>query len=597
MSHFHARDMRGPGGRSKELLKDTHPARRLRDRDETIENMKQTVDAAPGDRSWAEHLNLLAYQASDRYDKTGRNSRTGATTDLEEAVRLGRQAVDQTPVSDPWRPTYLTQLVDSLRHRYVGGKGAMGDLEEAIQLAEQAIEITAEDRSTDLASRMQHLVMLLCHRYQSTHVDADLERATELARRTVDTTPSDHPERAAHLHSLGAQLGERYSMYSRKGANVAANLQGAIYYFRSAVGQPNSATMEQIKAGAAALKLFTAADSGPEPAYEIASSAVGKGALVTLELREQGRGIVGTSLQEMRTDVSDLGDRYLELADRSSRLREELDAMVRDAGRRLLDDSDPSQSESWKVRTNRRYEVGNEFDRVVDDIRRLPGLGEFLRPPSEADRCAAASCSPIAIINVSQRRDAILVEQHQTRALALTGLFTADIEEKLQGGIPGSPGVLQWLWDTVAGSVLNALGIDRPRTGGNWPRIWWVPTGPRTKFPIHAAGHYVRRSLETVLDRVMSPYSPSIKAIIYGRRRRAPLADILASAPALLIAMEGTPGHTRLPHATTEITALRGICTSMGLRAVEPRRRKQDVLSHLRESGCAHLSLCWSWLP
>ncbi|KAM7219909.1 CHAT domain containing protein [Rhypophila decipiens] len=554
-----------------------------------------------------------------------RHSRTGTATDLDEAIQLGRQAVDLTPVSDPQRPTYLTQLVDGLRLRYVGVSWEMSDLEEAIQLAEQAIEITAENSSADLATRMHHLVMLLCHRYKNTHTGPDHKRATELARRVVDMTPSDNPERATYLHSLGSRLCERYQTYSGKGEDVFADLQEALSCFRSAVEQRNSATMDRIQAGAAALKLCTIADLNPEAVYEIASLTVslipqlalrslesadkqhvlanvvglasdaaaaalhaGKGALTALEFLEQGRGILATSLREMRTDVHDLRDRYPELADKFSRLREELDAPATYLQWGLLDGGEPSQSGSWEARTNRRYEAGKEFDRVVDEIRRLPGLKEFLRPPSEADHRAAATCGPIVIINVSQRRcDAILVEQHQTRALALTGLFISDIEEKLQGGNPGSHKILQWLWDAVAGPVLNALGFDRPPTDGIWPRIWWVPTGPLTKFPIHAAGHHARRSSETVLDRAMSSYSPSIKAIIHGRRHRAPPADTLASAPALLIAMEVTPGQSRLPHATAEITALREICTSMGLLVVEPPRRKQDVLSHLREPGCA----------
>jgi tetratricopeptide (TPR) repeat protein len=559
-----------------------------------------------------------------------RHSRTGDAADLKEAIQLGRQAVDLTPASDPRRSTYLAQLVDGLSLQYARTTGGMDGLEEAIQLAEQAFELTAAGRSADLAARMQSLVILLCHRYWRTHADVDLQRATELAREAVNITPSDQPERAAYLHSLGARLGERYLyIHSKKGPNATSDLQEAMRCFQSAVEQPNSATMDRIKAGAAALKLSADAgdDTDPEEVYNVASLAVrliprlalrslesadkqhvlaevvglasdaaaaalqaGKGVLAALELLEQGRGILGTSLQEMRTDVQELRDRYPELADRFCRLREELDAPVRTAGRQPLlnDGGRPSQShlEVWKTRTNRRYEAGKEFDQMVDEIRRLPGLGEFLRPPGDADRRAAANCGPIAIINVSQRRcDAILVEQHQTRALTLTGLFAADIEERLQGGNLGGPGVLQWLWDVVAGPVLDSLGFDRPPTGGTWPRMWWAPTGPLTKFPIHAAGYHVRRSRETVLDRVMSSYSPSVKAIVYGRRR-ALLADTPPAAPALLVAMESTPGHSRLPHATAEVAALREICTSMGLRVVEPQKRKQDVVLHLQKSGC-----------
>jgi hypothetical protein len=64
--------------------------------------------------------------------------------------------------------------------------------------------------------------------------------------------------------------------------------------------------------------------------------------------------------------------------------------------------------------------------------------------------------------------------------------------------------------------------------------------------PLHAAGHYDKGFTETVLDRIMSSYSSSVKAIIYGRRRRVTL---LASSQSLLGATEHTPEYTGLPAA------------------------------------------------
>lgn len=77
--------------------------------------------------------------------------------------------------------------------------------------------------------------------------------------------------------------------------------------------------------------------------------------------------------------------------------------------------------------------------------------------------------------------------------------------------------ILEWLWDVVTCPVLEALGFQSPIQDDKWPRIWWIPTGSLSHFPLHAAGRFVERSTETVLDRVMSSYSPSIKALVYGR--------------------------------------------------------------------------------
>lgn len=87
--------------------------------------------------------------------------------------------------------------------------------------------------------------------------------------------------------------------------------------------------------------------------------------------------------------------------------------------------------------------------------------------------------------------------------------------------------------------------------------------------------------------RVMSSYSPSIKAIIHGRQRQLQPAS---SAQALLVAMEHTPGNDVLPFATKEVALVRNLCGSMSLQPVEPGRRKQDVESHLLDCKIFHFA-------
>lgn len=74
--------------------------------------------------------------------------------------------------------------------------------------------------------------------------------------------------------------------------------------------------------------------------------------------------------------------------------------------------------------------------------------------------------------------------------------------------------LLEWLWNIVAGPVVDALGFaDTLRRG--LPRIWWVPTGPLAKFPINAAGRYPGSTTETVLDQTISCYSSSVRALLW----------------------------------------------------------------------------------
>jgi CHAT domain-containing protein len=80
---------------------------------------------------------------------------------------------------------------------------------------------------------------------------------------------------------------------------------------------------------------------------------------------------------------------------------------------------------------------------------------------------------------------------------------------------------LEWIWDTVAGVVLDALGHTGPPAEDHWPRIWWSPTGPLAALPLHAAGYHDaedRAGGATVLDRVVSSYTPTLRALIHARR-------------------------------------------------------------------------------
>lgn len=85
----------------------------------------------------------------------------------------------------------------------------------------------------------------------------------------------------------------------------------------------------------------------------------------------------------------------------------------------------------------------------------------------------------------------------------------------------------------------------------------------------------------------MSSYSSSTRAIIRGRQR--PSAPASTNA-ALLVAMENTPGHSRLPFAAKEVQILDDLCKSMALTPIEPKRNKKDVVSVLQECKLFHFA-------
>jgi tetratricopeptide (TPR) repeat protein len=115
--------------------------------------------------------------------------RTGEITDLEKAIGIARQAVESTPDDHPGRASYLNNLGGKLQRRYER-TGEMADLEEAIGAARQ---------DAGRVSYLHNLGSKLRRRYERTGGMADLEKAIGVARQAVESTPDDHPDRAARL--------------------------------------------------------------------------------------------------------------------------------------------------------------------------------------------------------------------------------------------------------------------------------------------------------------------------------------------------------------------------------------------------------------
>ncbi|KAH8661835.1 CHAT domain-containing protein [Ilyonectria robusta] len=149
---------------------------------------------------------------------------------------------------------------------------------------------------------------------------------------------------------------------------------------------------------------------------------------------------------------------------------------------------------------------------------------------------------------------------------------------------------LGWLWDAIVCHVLNALGFTGPPSDGQWPHVWWVPTGTLTRFPLHAAGYHLRRTGETAVDRVISSYASSVKAIIHSRRRpqQAPAAG--KSRKVVVVAMQNTPKQTPLKHASDEVDAVVAVCESMGLPHDQPEPCKAGVSSALEACRIFHFA-------
>ncbi|KAI3325612.1 hypothetical protein HD806DRAFT_490775 [Xylariaceae sp. AK1471] len=536
--------------------------------------------------------------------------RTLSIEDLEEGIRFAEKAVEfsDTNATRAGRLNNLAILMGKQALR----TSTIIDYDAAIQMAQKALDM-ATDEYPERWSLLSTLGTILCDKYTKSGHENDLEESIRVSRESLGIIPDDHPERAAELKNLGLVLDlravERVSI---------SDADEAMDCFLAILSIPNLPLISYIEAYTVISHLGVDWQEG----YELMSSAtklisrllprsfeitdkqevikqvVGlasdaaafalgaeKGPQVALELLEQGRDLLSSSFEELRIDILHLQEKHPNLAKEFLRLRDQLQAPVTFEILPGL----KQEHRAMAVRLNLQITASKEFDELTEEIRKLPGFEEFLAAPCPAQIKNAAQCDPIVVVNISDHRcDALLIQPHEIRALNLPTVSKVEIEQKARARKLGSPEILEWLWDTIASPILDALGFTQePSSHGDWPHVWWIPTGPLRSFPLHAAGYHAKQSSETVLDRVISSYSTSVKSIIYGRHRRLFTLD---SGKALLVAMAQTPGISPLPNATKEVAVVRSLCKSLGLEVAEPKPLRENVMECLRNCKIFHFA-------
>ncbi|ENH75579.1 hypothetical protein FOC1_g10005553 [Fusarium oxysporum f. sp. cubense race 1] len=523
----------------------------IADIDEAIDCAKRSLDLAPDN---PERLYNLAIKLGDRF------SRIEDLDDVDEAIELERKALNIMPLGHIERSDYLNILGNQLGDRYEY-TGDLDDLEEAIRNTEEALSLMSED----------------------------------------------HPLRAAWLNSLAKYY---LNLFTTTGDEHV--LEQSIIHYELALHHEMSATEDRIAAGQAILsnssdsqqlydtaklavslipKLVSWSHENHDRQYVLgkvvglasdaaaAALQAGQSPMIALQLLEQGRGIIGASLQDMRSDVQDLARQHPHLAERYRALQSELD--------RRAEHGKTTDVQS-QASINRRHAAAKEFTDLAVEIRKLPGYEDFMVSHTEDEICNASERGPIVAINTSRLRcDALLVSDGQARALELSSITLEELERRIKPWSLASPQTLEWLWDTIMGPILNMLGFTKPPPTDKWPHVWWIPTGPLVQLPLHAAGYHRQQGFDAVLDTVISSYGSSIRNIIRGRRDSFQSSS---SDQALLIAMEHTPGHDTLSFANEEVELIDGIICSMELKSIIPERTKQKVIRYLPDCKIFHFA-------
>ncbi|MFE3160830.1 CHAT domain-containing protein [Streptomyces sp. NPDC059221] len=583
------------------------------DLDEAIGHFRAATEATPGSHS--EHGK---YQSNLGGALQARFDRVGDRADLDTAVAAQLAAAEATPEVHINRPLYLSNLGQVLLTKYEHTRDP-ATLDEAVARMRAAVASIAENHPMR-ARYLSNLAVALRSLSTRTEKKAALNEAVEHLRTATEATPAGQPDHAMYQFNLGVTLHTRFEHTASE-----ADLEGAVSACTAVYQSSTAIPSLRVRAGSALAAMLATSDPGrasiaAEAAVlllpEVAARQLGRGdqqhalgqfaglatnaaglaladpragrrerATRALRLLEVGRAVLFSQALDARDDITALNVRHPELAARFLRLRDRLDQPADDFRLDTLLDRDAPAARREHSALD-RHRLARDLARTLSEIRALDGFASFALPPSVEELLAEAVQGPIVVFNISgYRSDALVLTHDGITHLELPGITVVTVSERigafhraLAAASAGASNalrraaqnemsdVLEWLWDNATGPVLDLLGHhDRPSDEADWPRVWWVPGGSLGLLPLHAAGHHTDPaddpSRRTVIDRVISSYTPTVRALRHARRTSGgPVPSPGAPARDLIVAMPttpGVPGLGRLPYTATEAVMLR----------------------------------------
>ncbi|KAI0594107.1 CHAT domain-containing protein [Biscogniauxia sp. FL1348] len=598
-----------------------------------ISKSEEAVQTTPHNHpSRAKRLSSLAHWLARRHE------RTGSWQDLEQAILFVEQAVNLTEFDHPDRPAYLASLSNMMALKYQQTHNSI-DLKLAIFLVKGAV-MSSSTSSPDRKNWLCNLGTILAWKYEQTGSFADLKDAIHHTREALGEMPHDHPNRASSLISLGDLLRCWYNRmqpmkgYGCQGEYIRRDCLSCYVEGWNCISAP---LFVRIRAAYKAAEVLSSLQEWDESStllnqairmlltnglYNLSpqdqqymlkefaglatlaasASLLGrKGPVQALQLLELGRGVIArlrfctksnTGIAMVEQRIPNFGRKleYLRNHDISSRLS-------------VSPSHDMAYSPDIREKGGKHGFSFIQSEGYINGPRQCAGFGDFPLPTAEAQLRAAAYGGPIVVINISPVHSAaLIVETNAIRWLTLHDISQNDVilkaealksihssrEACLGERIAMMSQILEWLWDVVANPILEELGFSEPPAGDEWPRMWWIPTGLLSVFPLHAAGYHRTTRSETVIDRVVSSYSPSIQALLHAQNQ--PINIDFASENILLVAMEKTPKCSRLGRARDEIDVVKRLTPASAVKSRLENACKEEVVDELRHCGVFHFA-------
>jgi tetratricopeptide (TPR) repeat protein len=563
--------------------------------------LREVLAAAPADtRSWGNRCEnyLIAVH--------GLIEQTGDIELLDQAVEMGRAAHGRGS-----NDATIPLLLGLLHHDRFLHTRLPSDLAQAVTAFSEVVEAVPYGED-DHVSALGNLGRVWFSEYRFTGDPEALRRSVTALGSAVRASAPDSPKRGAAEVNYGDALYAQYEVSQDPGVLAAAG-----HAFRAAAQHGGLQPIVRIK-GARAWA-GTEAEAGhwrrarDAYAYSVgllprvaprrlarldqqraleeldglaadaaASAVMANDPETAVRLLELGRGVLGGQVLESRSDLSRLSAVAPDLAEQLAYTVERLTPSGHLLG----------------TAADERHDLDIRLGRLLDEARGLPGFEDFFAPPALADLLASTVGGPVVLINVSGfRSDALIVEPSGVTVVELPGVTPDSVAEQaaafraaLHAATRPGAGeteaqttvteVLGWLWDFVAEPVLKRLGYTIAPSGA-WPRVWWSPVGQLALLPLHAAGRFPDGP--TVLDRAVSAYTPTLRAL-----RRARVRYVRAGEDLVIVAVGDAPGATTL--RGTEREASRIAALTPATRLAGAQATVDAVRAALASHASAHFA-------
>ena len=329
-----------------------------------------------------------------------------------------------------------------------------------------------------------------------------------------------------------------------------------------------------------------------------------------IETLERGRALLWSEMRHLRISISQVLDADPDLGRKFAALNRDLEELTKSippSHKLSMDDvvadgvRAGDQFGSFLLRQRGLLE---ERDKLISQIRGLPGFDRFLTFPLFNTLRSAASSGPLIIVNHFQLRSDILILHDASPSLIPTPTDFYDranalkdklFDSRVKDGLDSSEydqtltSVLAELYELVGKPVVDRLHqLQVP----DHSRIWWCPTSVFCSLPLHAMGPTPSDDGDRryFLDLYICSYTPSLSALIQSRNRHSGSQSL--GRPSILLVSQPDPS---LPTVGDEIEVVQALdasadVTSLISRAATPAA-VLDAFQH-HHSVCP---LCVPW--